>query len=120
MREHTLSPDEIKTIIHEEWRQVVHEAAEIYEECEETKARSNKIMECIQLKIVHRLIDFKGDWLSVFELQYTFDLVNSLCVSLDNFKTSKIRGTSILNECRNRIELEEAHSGVLSRAVVHG
>jgi len=102
MREHTLSPNEIKTIIYEEWRQVVNEAAEIYvKEDEEAKTRSYKIMEFIQLKFVHRLIDFKGDWLSVFELQYTFDLVNTLCASLDNIQTSKSRGTSILNECRN-------------------
>jgi len=120
MCEHTLSFEEIKAIVNEDWPQFVIEAEEIYaKENNEAKDRFQKIAEFAQLKVVHQLIEFKGEWLSVLELQYALDLVNPLCASLKNCKRLKHKGTSILDECRSRIESETSAGYVLNRAAFH-
>jgi hypothetical protein len=82
---------EISEYVKAHWAEAVHEAEERYsKEDVGSKDHIIKIKEYAQFRVVHGLVDIKGEWLSVYELQYALDLFAKLSASVDYFKILKL------------------------------
>jgi len=99
--------EEISKYVKNNWKLAVHDAEERFSrESLGSKEQINIIKGRAQLQIIRGLVDIKGEWLSVHELQYTLDLFAVHASSVDYFEILKFESTSILSAARQFVSVE--------------
>jgi hypothetical protein len=107
----------IKSFVSSQFDGIVHEAETRYEDSVYAfmlpDVREAKIREFAQLLLVSRLVEQKGAWLSLVEMQYTLDLFHDQCRGhrrLNKYETHEGVSVGLLNETRGYLENQEIYT----------
>jgi hypothetical protein len=109
-------PKEIERFVLANWEQAIHEAEEKFAKHDVgTSEHIYKIKEFAQLRIISGLVEVKGAWLSVIELQYALDLFGRYSAEIDYFHILTYQNSGVLGEFRQLALMEDSEGGLASK-----